>query len=403
MPFAFRPPPRHSLRGLFTPEDLATQRTFFASRPDLQPTPCLRLPALAAELGLAELLVKDETARFGLNAFKTAGTTFAVHSLRTRGEVRAGDVLTCASEGNHGRAVARAARDAGCSAQIYMGADALAARVAAIESEGAAVVRVPGGYDAAVRAMARDAEVNGWTVISDTSSAGREEIPWLIMLGYTRLMDEAAATWQPGPAPDVILVQAGVGGLLGAVASWAHCAYGVARPKIVAVEPVSAACVLESARHGKPTTLDGPFETVLAGLRCGEMSPMAFPAIQSLVDAYVAVEDAWAFEAVKVLATPAPGDPPVRAGASGAAALAGLLAILADPALSAVRDYLRLPALSGVEGPALSGAVEGPGMRALVLVSEGVTDPAGFDEAFSRPWHPLSHKRTPDARSQGTF
>ena len=109
-------------KNLFADADFARQRAFFAARPDLAPTPLRSLPALADRLGLGELLVKDETARFGLNAFKTAGATFAVATLLDRGDIRPGDTLVCASEGNHGRAVARAARDAGCSACVYMAA-----------------------------------------------------------------------------------------------------------------------------------------------------------------------------------------------------------------------------------------------------------------------------------------
>src|SRR5262245_14984826 len=107
---------------LFGADDFAQQRAFFAARPDLAPTPLHSRPALAARLRLHELLIKDETARFGLNAFKAAGATFAVATLRERGAIRTGDTLVCASEGNHGRAVARAARDAHCAARVYMAA-----------------------------------------------------------------------------------------------------------------------------------------------------------------------------------------------------------------------------------------------------------------------------------------
>ncbi len=223
---------------LFADGDFAEQRAFFAARPDLLPTPTRSLPGLARALGIDTLLVKDETSRFGLNAFKAAGATFAVATLRGRGIVRPGATLVCASEGNHGRAVARAARTEGCAARVYLADSVAPARVQAIAAEGATIVQIAGTYDAAVRAMAADAAGRDWIVVSDTSWPGYEDIPRLIMLGYTRLMDEAEAAWQPGPPPDTIFVPGGVGGLLTAVACWADWRYPDARPRIVAVEPL---------------------------------------------------------------------------------------------------------------------------------------------------------------------
>ena len=355
---------RHA--NLFDAGDLETQRRFFADRPALTPTPLHDLPALASALGIGALLVKDETSRFGLNAFKAAGALFAVTTLIDRGRITAGDTLVCASEGNHGRAVARAAREAGCSARVYLSASVAPPRVAAIQGEGATIVTVPGSYDDAVRVMARDAAANGWIVISDTSWDGYDDIPRLIMLGYTRLMDEAADAWTE--PPDAIFVQAGVGGLLGAVACWADLRYGRDRPRIVSVEPASATCVLASVAADRPTVLPGPFTTVMGGLRCGEMSPVAFPAISALVDGYVGIEDHWSFEAVRALARGVGSDPVVEAGASGAAALGGLMAALQDPPLAVLRDHLRLDRNA----------------RVLVLVTEGVTDPELYRMALLR-------------------
>jgi diaminopropionate ammonia-lyase len=359
-------PPGRPARNLYTADDFAAQRRFFAERPGLRATPLHHLRGLASSLGIRSLLVKDETARFGLNAFKAAGAMFAVSTLVERGRIAPGDTLVCASEGNHGRAVARAARDNACAARVYLADSVAASRLSAIESEGATVVKVPGTYDDAVRTMARDAAANRWTVISDTSWEHYEEIPRLIMLGYTRLMDEAEAAWLE--RPHVIFVQAGVGGLLAAVACWADFRYGPDRPAVVGVEPETAACVQHSIRQGEPATLPGPFDSVMAGLRCGEMSPVAFEALSSLVDGYVAIEDRWALEAVRLLATPIGTDPRVAAGASGAAGLGGLLATRSDGRLADLRAHLRLGAES----------------RVLVLVTEGVTDPGVFERALLR-------------------
>ncbi len=341
-----------------------------AAHTELQPTPLRRFPALARALGVADLYAKDETHRFGLNAFKALGALFAIETLRARGELARHDTLVCASEGNHGRAVAYAARKAGCEARVYLAENVAAARAAAIESEGATVVRVTGTYEDALRKMTADVQANGWRVISDTALAGEPvSVPRLIMLGYTRLMDEAESQWLPDPPPDAIFVPAGVGGLLAAVADWTFQRFDGERPAIICVEPATAACVQFSARHGRPTTLDGPFDTAMAGLRCGEVSRAGFDTVVSGVDAFLAIDDAWAFDAMRHLASGVGGDPMVRTGASGAAALAGWLALSRDPALAEMKNKVGL----------------GPGSRILVLVTEGVTDPALFAAVVGSP------------------
>jgi diaminopropionate ammonia-lyase len=323
---------------------------------------------LARQLGLGELLVKDETARFGLNAFKATGALFAIATLVERGELQPGSLVACASEGNHGRAVAHAARAARCGARVYMSRSVARARVEAIESEGATVVLVDGTYDDAVRLMAEEATAHGWAIISDTSWAGYTEIPRLIMLGYTRIMDEIAAAMGDDRL-DAVFVPAGVGGLLAAVACWEDLQYGHRRAKVVAVEPLTAACVQVSVRAGAPTAVPGPFDTTMGGLRCGEMSPSVFPAVASLVDGFVAIEDEFAFAAMRQLARPAAGDPIVECASSGAAALGGLLAARTDSTLSGFFDDLGLDNSS----------------RIAVLVTEGVTDPAVVNRVLARP------------------
>lgn len=340
-----------SNKGLFTAGEYAAVRAYFESRPHLRPTPQHDLPGLARHLGIGRVTVKDETGRFGLNAFKLLGARFAIDTLKSEGALPEGHTVVCASEGNHGRAVARAAREAGCHARVYMAADAAQARVDAIAGEGATVVRVSGSYDDAVRMLGGDAAEHGWTIVSDTSWEGYERIPRLIMLGYTHMMDEVTAE------SDVVFVQGGVGGLLCGIASW--CAFHAPDRKVVSVEPTSAACLQASARAGQPTAVTGPLATTMAGLRNREVSPLAFDSVQSTVSAFLAIDDVWAHEGMRTLAHPLDSDPAVAAGSSGAAALGGLLAVCRDPAMQAVRDQLGL----------------GPAARALVIVSEGVTDP----------------------------
>ena len=362
------PARRPGSTGLFAADEYARRRAFFTTR--VAPTPLVRLPALATRLGLGAVWVKDETERFDLPAFKSLGVEFAVDALRARGELHGVTTLVCASAGNHGRAVARAARVAGLRARIFLDADVAPARVAAIASEGAEIVRVAGSYDDAVRLAAEDAAATGSRVVSDTSWDGYEQVPHDIMLGYTQVMDEAEAAWQAagdGP-PDVLVVQAGVGGLLAAVASWSAWRYGDARPRLIAVEPARAACVQASVRAGHPAALSGPLTTIMAGLRCGEVSPLAFTAILELVDAYVAVDDSWCRAAMRQLARPGGTDPALAVGTSGAAGIAALLALDAAPDVS-LRDRLGLTSAA----------------RVMAIATEGITEPDLWHDATSHP------------------
>ncbi len=355
------PPRRRGATGLFTDDEYARRRAFFATR--VTPTPLVRLPALSTRLGLGGVWVKDETSRFGLPAFKSLGVEFAVEALRGRGELDGVTTLVCASAGNHGRAVARAARVAGLAARIFLDQDVAPSRLAAIASEGAEIVRVSGTYDDAVRLAAADAAATGSLVVSDTSWDGYEQIPHDIMLGYSHLMDEAAAAWGSDGPPEVLLVQAGVGGLIAAVASWSAWRYGDLRPRLIAVEPARAACVLASVRAGHPTAVAGPLTTIMAGLRCGEISPLAFATLRDLVDGYLAVDDTWCRAAIKQLARPEGTDPALAVGTSGAAGIAALLAVAAAPD-STLRERLGLTA---------SG-------RVMAIATEGVTEPELWHE-----------------------
>lgn len=353
-------------RGLFAADEYQLQRAYAAAHPQLAPTPLTSAPGLAHRLGFGTLWLKDETSRFGLPAFKGLGAGFAVAHLRAQGRLPAGTTLVCASEGNHGRAVARAAREQGLACRVYVGARVAASRADAIAGEGADVVRVDGTYDDAVRTAAVDAERNGWSVISDTAWPGYSEIPHLIMLGYTRLMDECAASWG-GLPPDVVVVQGGVGGLAAAVGSWWAARDGARRPRLVCVEPRNAPCLLESARAGNPVPITGPLDTIMGGLRCGEVSPPAFEAVASIYDAYVAIDDEWARSAMRWLARPAAGDPAIKCGPSGAAGVGALLALREERALQSLREALEI----------------GPDTTVLALVTEGVTEPDLFDAVIA--------------------
>jgi diaminopropionate ammonia-lyase len=346
--------------GLFTDEEYLAVSAHWSTAPEYRPSPLVRLPGLSKELGLGELLVKDESHRHGHLSFKALGVGYAVARLLHRTGSRQDLVLASATDGNHGHALARVARAHGLKAHIYVHQLTRQERIDLIRAEGADVVVVAGNYDDAVRKASSDARAHGWQVVSDTSWEGYTEVPRWIMAGYTQMLREAHEQWQPEPQPDVVIVQAGVGAFACAVASW-FARWGTPlRPFLILCEPTRAACLLESAAAGRPTTVDGSLETIMDGLSCGEVSRAAWPAIAATADAYVAFDDSWAVDAMRLLEAGRPGDAPIETGASGAAGLAALLAILRDPSLDLVREASRLSASSRVLVFNTEGAVGNP-------------------------------------------
>jgi diaminopropionate ammonia-lyase len=349
-----------AFRGLFSAEEYRQIRDSFT----VPPTPLYQLPGLAAKLNVGNIILKDESTRLGLNSFKILGVSYATSCLLHEGYLTSNSVFVCATEGNHGRAVARVARENGLKARIYVAAETAAARIHSLEQEDAEVVIVKGNYDDAVRLAASDARSNSWTIISDTSWPGYEEIPRRIMLGYTKLLEEAGERWSSEGSPDVVLVQAGVGGLACAVVSWLCERYGAERPFTIICEPAQSASLLESTRAGRPVSLSGPFQTIMAGLRCGEVSQLAWPTIAAAADAFVTVDDEQCAQAMRALAHPLKDDPLVVAGASGACGLAALLAILQDVRLEPLREATGISA----------------GSQVFVINTEGATDSKLYSE-----------------------
>ncbi len=334
-----------AFRGHFDAADIDRVQQFYDARLELPPAPLVRLTAAARSLGLNDLYVQDETHRFGLEAFKITGAMYAVHSLPSRGTPLS--AIVCATAGNHGRAVAHAARRLGIPCTVFIPASApdapdveratRSARVAAMRSDGATTIDVDGSYEDAVRAAADVAETSGATVVSDTAWEGYAEIPRLIMLGYTRVLEDASRQWHA--APDIVFVQGGVGGLVCATVNWFAARYGERRPAIVACEPDSHACLLASARAGTLIDLGEAAggRTIMAGLRCATPSPAAWPSIHAGVDAFVSIPDAFTRDAMELLRRPRGADPAIAAGPSGACGLGAMLAVLRDAAGEPIR------------------------------------------------------------------
>jgi diaminopropionate ammonia-lyase len=295
-------------------------QAFHRSLPGYAPTPLVSLPALASELGVGRVLVKDESSRLGLPAFKVLGASWACHQVLAE---HAGSTLVTATDGNHGRAVSRMAALFGVDATVFVPQLMLAKTAARIGDEGATVVWVDGDYDAAVRAAgAFAAEEPGRALVQDTAWEGYQRVPAWIVEGYQTLLDEVDV--QLGPPPDLVAVPVGVGSLAEAVVRH-HRRPDAAHPAVLAVEPETAACVLASLTAGHPTTVPTG-GTVMAGLNCGTVSTSAWPVLRAGCDAAVAVSDQEALRALADL--DALG---VTSGPSGAATLAGVRAALTDP------------------------------------------------------------------------
>lgn len=293
---------------------------FHRSMPGYAPTRLVDLPDLAEELGVGRVLVKDESARLGLPAFKVLGASWACRQVLSRSP---GAQLVTATDGNHGRAVARMAAHFGVGASVFVPAVMLPATAELIASEGAQVIRVAGDYDTAVRQAAEFAEEQpGRALVQDTAWEGYTQVPSWIVEGYLTLLHEIDDAL-PSPA-DVVVVPVGVGSLAEAVLRH-YRRRGAQHPSVLSVEPDSAACLLASLTAGHPVVVPTA-ATVMAGLNCGTVSVGAWPVLQAGCDAAVAVTDDAALTASDDLHALG-----VSSGPCGAASLAGVRAVLGQP------------------------------------------------------------------------
>lgn len=353
-------------------------RDFHRRLPGYEPTPLVPAPAVARRLGVGSVWVKVEASRFGLPAFKILGASWAVwraleqkagpfrpwRSLAELGEqvrAKAGPLaFTAATDGNHGRAVARVASLLGLTSHIFVPAGTARARIEAIEGEGARVTVVDGTYDDAVARAAAEAGER-CLLIQDTDPTGDDPVPGWVMEGYGTIfqeVDEQLA--ERGAAdPDLVAVQIGVGALAGAAVAHFRHPERPRRARMVGVEPLDAACALVSFEQGQPTLVAGPHRSVMAGLNCGFPSLAAWPALSRGIDAFVAVGDGYVPEAVRLLAGEG-----IEAGETGAAGLVGLLALTDpdDPAAAEAREWLEWHEVGSV----------------LLICTEGVTDPESY-------------------------
>jgi diaminopropionate ammonia-lyase len=332
------------------------------------PSPVADAPGVAAQLGLRRLVVKLETERMGLPSFKILGASWATcrtlsrhagrdEPIATFPELRElaatfhGLTLVAATDGNHGRAVARMARLLDLEATILVPEHTAKARIDAIAGEGATVDVVRGSYDDTIKASAALAD-DAHFVISDTSWPGYADVPGWVADGYSTIFDELDE--QLGEIPPLVAIQIGVG----ALASAAVRALAAPGRALVGVEPAGAACTIAAIRAGEPVLVSGPHRSLMAGLNCGTASAVALPDMEAGIAAFCAIDDRAAERAVQLLL-----DDGLACGETGAAGVAGLLALRERWPR---RTWERL------------GAVAGEAPAALVLCTEAPTDPASF-------------------------
>lgn len=360
-------------------EEVKKARAFHESIPQYKKTPLANLEKMAEELGLAKVCVKDESYRFGLNAFKVLGGSYAIakyiaqkcgkdiaqmpYSVLVSKETKdaVGSItFYSATDGNHGRGVAWAANRLGQKCVIRMPVGSTEIRRQNIENEGAECTIETVNYDDCVRMVAEEAARNpNDVVVQDTAWEGYEEIPSWIMQGYSTMADEASE--QFAERPTHVFVQAGVGSLAGGIVGYFANKYPENPPIMCVVEAEPAACLYKGAvaGDGKIRICDGEMPTIMAGLCCGEPNITSWDILKNHVTAFLAVDDSIARKGMRMLNAPLKGDPQVISGESGAATFGTLAAIMQDDSYAQLRDILKLDKESKV----------------LLFSTEGDTDP----------------------------
>ncbi len=367
-------------------ENIGKARRFHQSFPQYKVTPLASLQDMAARLGLSGIYMKDESYRFGLNAFKVLGGSFAMAryiadqlgkdvsetdyayltSAKLREEFGQATFFT-ATDGNHGRGVAWAARQLGQKAVVHMPKGSAQIRFENIQKEGAQVTIETVNYDECVRIAAKEAgETPRGVVVQDTAWDGYEEIPAWIMQGYGTMAAEAAEqlTEFGVDKPTHIFIQAGVGSLAGAVQGYFANLFPENPPKVIVMEAQAADCLYQGAlaADGGIRFVGGDLETIMAGLACGEPNTLSWDILKNHAAFFVSCPDWLAANGMRRLGAPVGGDPRVISGESGAVGM-GLLAALME-----MDDYKELREAIGLSGDS----------KVLMFSTEGDTDQENY-------------------------
>ncbi|MCR5762677.1 MAG: diaminopropionate ammonia-lyase [Treponema sp.] len=347
----------------FINEEVAKKaRNFHSSFPQYKATPLHELSNLATELGVKNIFIKDESFRFGLNAFKVLGGSYAIGNYIAEklgnhiNEVDFDKIISketkeklgkitfiSATDGNHGRGVAWTANQLKQSCIIYMPKGSTQERLNNIKAENADASITDFNYDDAVRLAAKNAKENGWVLVQDTSWPGYEKIPTWIIQGYSTLALEVFEQLK-GVKPTHIFLQAGVGSFATAMIGLFSSIYKESKPIITVVEPNEAACIFKTikANDGKIHPVTGNMKTIMAGLACGEPVTVGIDVFRNYADFFASCPDYFAADGMRVLATTAEGDPKIVSGESGAAAFGCAYEILSDSRLSDVKEKLEI-------------------------------------------------------------
>lgn len=363
---------------------------------EYQKTPLVRLKALARELGVKDVFVKDESYRFGLNAFKALGGMYALVRIiceelkldvetlefqellspKIREQIRR-MVFIAATDGNHGRGVAWAARYLGCTSYVYMPKGSSERRAQAIRDAGATEVKILDvGYDGAVRYAADMAKKNGWQLVQDTSWDGYEKIPTWIAQGYTVMAREAADQMdEAGITPTHVFLQAGVGSMAGGVTGYLMNRYGQKPPVFCVAEPETIPCIYKSveAGDGNPHMAEEKGLTIMAGLNCGEPCTVTWPVLRDHVSWLFSCQDQVSALGMRVLAAPTGTDTPVMSGESGAVTAGVLTLLMKVPEFQKLRQEMGLDENSVI----------------LLFSTEGNTDPDRYRDIVYGGAYPL--------------
>ncbi len=370
---------------LFTEKETKTVRNFHRTIYNYRETPLVSLDNLAKELGVAKVFVKDESYRFGLNAFKALGGTYAIakviceilrvnimdvdYNYLKSPEVKKklGKItFATATDGNHGKGVAWAARQLGQRAVVYLPKGAAKSRVEAIIEEGAQAHVTNLNYDDAVRLAFKEAKKNGWYVVQDTSWEGYEKIPGWIMQGYTTMAEEALEQMKLEGInkPTHLFLQAGVGAMAGAVLGYYANKFKGNHSRTIVMEPDNVACIYKSvlAGDGEPHSVTGDLETIMVGLACGEPNPMGWKILRDFASGYIACPDYVSALGMRILANPLGDDRKVIAGESGAVGVGLLSLLMQSTELKNIKEHLELDENSTI----------------LIFNTEGATDPENY-------------------------
>ena len=373
---------------LMSEENVTKANEFHKSFPQYSVTPLQKLSALASYLGVKGIYCKDESYRFGLNAFKVLGGSYAMgryiakelgrdisqlpynvlSSDKLREEFGQATFFT-ATDGNHGRGVAWAAKRLGQKAVVRMPKGTTKTRFDNIAKEGAEVTIEEVNYDDCVRmAAAEAAKTEHGIIVQDTAWAGYEEIPSWIMQGYGTLVLEADKQLKENGVdrPTHVFVQAGVGSLAGAVVGYFANKYKENPPVMVVCEASAADCLYRSAvqADGNLVNVTGDLQTIMAGLACGEGNTIGWDILKNHVTVFASCPDWMSAKATRIYANPLENDPHIISGESGSVPLGLAYTALHDEDAKDLKEALKLDENSNI----------------LVISTEGDTDPVRYRE-----------------------